>query len=191
MDNIGLLSRGQQVYTKKRKAKKDQIESIEFDPASRAKRKLAKKETKIQSAKLREKKEIQEFRKQVRVCIDIPISVYPEIDSENDEPKRKIRVLESENSKTTVTVIENLDLDNPLLYDDFSYQNENEDKKSGNTKTVEPSRKKSKLEKLITPQAFLKKQLREAKSSVGKFDSESHSGNTASASKTSKKSKKK
>ncbi|KAJ2490897.1 hypothetical protein IWW37_002781 [Coemansia sp. RSA 2050] len=72
-DNAALLTKGSKVYAKKRKAKKEQVEKIEFDPKARRtfltgfhKRKLERRENAITQAKAKEREEYLEARREKR-----------------------------------------------------------------------------------------------------------------------------
>ncbi|KAG1149875.1 hypothetical protein G6F37_001258 [Rhizopus arrhizus] len=139
--NTDILSAGSKVYAKKRKAKKETVEYIEFDPEKRTefltgfhKRKVERKNrTKEKYAalakeeKLRSRKEAREERqrladKNVReMAAMLRVSIGEEEEEEDtfaeeeEEKKKKepvVKEFKSKTALTTVTVIEDLDLDN-------------------------------------------------------------------------------
>ncbi|KAJ2615049.1 hypothetical protein GGF44_005970, partial [Coemansia sp. RSA 1694] len=72
-DNAALLTKGSKVYAKKRKARKEQVEKVEFDPKARRsfltgfhKRKLERRETAIAQAKAKEREDHLELRREKR-----------------------------------------------------------------------------------------------------------------------------
>ncbi|KAJ2865064.1 hypothetical protein GGH94_002469 [Coemansia aciculifera] len=72
-DNAALLTSGSKVYAKKRKAKKEQVEKIEFDPKARRsfltgfhKRKLERRENAIAQAKAKDREDYLEVRREKR-----------------------------------------------------------------------------------------------------------------------------
>ncbi|KAJ2811339.1 hypothetical protein GGI24_006847, partial [Coemansia furcata] len=63
-NNAALLTKGSKVYAKKRRAKKEQVEKIEFDPKARHsfltgfhKRKLERRENAIAQAKAKDRED--------------------------------------------------------------------------------------------------------------------------------------
>ncbi|KAI8987982.1 nucleolar protein 12-domain-containing protein [Mycotypha africana] len=142
--NSDILSAGSRIYAKKRKAKKDIVESVEFDEASRKefltgfhKRKLERKartkekyarlakEEKIQARKeAREErkrlanKNVEEMAALLRSNIDNDeetLGFEDEDDEENGDEKKKkapkVQEFKNKSMLTTVTVIEDLDLE--------------------------------------------------------------------------------
>ncbi|KAJ2001777.1 hypothetical protein GGI04_002363 [Coemansia thaxteri] len=72
-DNAAALTAGGKIYAKKRKARKDQVEQVEFDPKARQKfltgfhkRKLERREHAIAQAKAKEREERLEMRREKR-----------------------------------------------------------------------------------------------------------------------------
>ncbi|KAJ1899514.1 hypothetical protein LPJ66_002062 [Kickxella alabastrina] len=72
-DNAAVLTSGSKVYAKKRKARKEQVEEIEFDPKARRtfltgfhKRKVERRETAIEQAKQKEREELLKLRRERR-----------------------------------------------------------------------------------------------------------------------------
>ncbi|KAJ2073527.1 hypothetical protein GGI01_001062 [Coemansia sp. RSA 376] len=72
-DNAALLTSGSKVYAKKRKAKKEQVEKVEFDPKARRsfltgfhKRKLERRENAIAQAKAKDREDYLEVRREKR-----------------------------------------------------------------------------------------------------------------------------
>ncbi|KAG1056373.1 hypothetical protein G6F43_001741 [Rhizopus delemar] len=139
--NTDILSAGSKVYAKKRKAKKETVEYVEFDPEKRTefltgfhKRKVERKNrTKEKYAalakeeKLRSRKEAREERqrladknvREMAAMLRVSIGGEEEEDTfeeEEDEEKKKkepvVKEFKSKTALTTVTVIEDLDLDN-------------------------------------------------------------------------------
>ncbi|KAG1458614.1 hypothetical protein G6F46_006714 [Rhizopus delemar] len=139
--NTDILSAGSKVYAKKRKAKKETVEYVEFDPEKRTefltgfhKRKVERKNrTKEKYAalakeeKLRSRKEAREERQRLadknvremaamlRVSIGEEEEDTFEEEEEDEEKKKKepvVKEFKSKTALTTVTVIEDLDLDN-------------------------------------------------------------------------------
>ncbi|KAG2230235.1 nucleolar protein 12 [Thamnidium elegans] len=141
--NTDILSAGSKIYAKKRKIKKETVESVDFDPVSRTefltgfhKRKVERKnKTREKYAllakeeKLRNRKEIREQRQalaeknvqemaaMLRVAIGAPEKESFDDEEEEEEEKEKkepiVQEFKNNNTLTTVTVIEDLDLDNP------------------------------------------------------------------------------
>ncbi|KAI9485838.1 MAG: nucleolar protein 12 [Benjaminiella poitrasii] len=138
--NSDILSAGSKVYAKKRKAKQEIVESVEFDDASRTefltgfhKRKLErKKKTKekyerlAKEEKLRNRREAREQRKRLadkniqemaamlRANIEEPDEFDSDEDIEKEEEEKKqpeVKEFKNKSTLTTVTVIEDLDLD--------------------------------------------------------------------------------
>ncbi|KAF1799549.1 nucleolar protein 12-domain-containing protein [Mucor lusitanicus] len=146
MKNTEILSAGSKVYAKKRKAKKETVESVEFDDASRTefltgfhKRKVERKnKTKEKYAllakeeKLRNRREareqrqrladknVQEMAAMLRTSLGGPLNDDDKFESEeeegdNEEEKKKepkVQEFKTQSTLTTVTVIEDLDLEN-------------------------------------------------------------------------------
>ncbi|CEP12557.1 hypothetical protein [Parasitella parasitica] len=142
MKNTDILSAGSKVYAKKRKAKKETVESVDFDEASRTefltgfhKRKVERKNrTKEKYAllakeeKLRNRKEareqrqrladknVQEMAAMLRTGLDDSDKFEPEEEDDDDnEGKKKapkVQEFKTKSTLTTVTVIEDLDLEN-------------------------------------------------------------------------------
>ncbi|KAI8053657.1 nucleolar protein 12 [Gilbertella persicaria] len=140
MKNTDILSAGSKVYAKKRKAKQETVEYVEFDPEKRSefltgfhKRKLErKKKTREKYAqlereeKLRNRKEareqrqrladknVQEMAAMLRGNIEEPDTFQSDEEEQVEEEKKGPVVQEFKNKSTltTVTVIEDLDLDN-------------------------------------------------------------------------------
>ncbi|KAG2211467.1 hypothetical protein INT46_000291 [Mucor plumbeus] len=146
MKNTEILSAGSKVYAKKRKAKKETVESVDFDDASRTefltgfhKRKVERKnKTREKYAllakeeKLRNRKEareqrqrladknVQEMAAMLRTSLggNIEDSDKFESEEEDDEEKEekkkepKVQEFKTKSTLTTVTVIEDLDLEN-------------------------------------------------------------------------------
>ncbi|KAI7902422.1 nucleolar protein 12-domain-containing protein [Cokeromyces recurvatus] len=139
LKNTDILSAGSKIYAKKRKAKEDIVESVDFDEASRTefltgfhKRKLErKKKTKEKYAKLareeklrnrREMREqrqrladknIQEMAAMLRTNIEESDTFDSEEGEEEEQPKKepKVKEFKGKSTLTTVTVIEDLNLD--------------------------------------------------------------------------------
>lgn len=142
--NTDILSAGSKVYAKKRKAKKETVESVEFDDASRTefltgfhKRKVERKNrTKEKYAllakeeKLRNRKELREQRQRLadknvqemaamlRTSLGGPEPEGFESEEENEEDSTAeekkgpvVQEFKTKSTLTTVTVIEDLDLD--------------------------------------------------------------------------------
>ncbi|KAJ2746061.1 hypothetical protein GGI20_001688 [Coemansia sp. BCRC 34301] len=72
-DNAEILTKGSRVYAKKRKARKEQVEKIEFDPKARRtfltgfhKRKLERRENAIAQAKAKDREDHLELRREKR-----------------------------------------------------------------------------------------------------------------------------
>ncbi|KAI8647027.1 nucleolar protein 12-domain-containing protein [Parasitella parasitica] len=149
MKNTDILSAGSKVYAKKRKARKETVESVDFDEASRTefltgfhKRKVERKnKTKEKYAllakeeKLRNRKEareqrqrladknVQEMAAMLRTSLDDTDKFEPEDEDEEDEDEdedgkkeekkaHKVQEFKTKSTLTTVTVIEDLDLEN-------------------------------------------------------------------------------
>ncbi|CAO3691380.1 hypothetical protein G6F70_005082 [Rhizopus microsporus] len=134
--NTDILSAGSKIYAKKRKAKQETVEYVEFDPKKRQeyltgfhKRKLERKnkarekyaklakEEKLRSRReAREErqrladKNVQEMAAMLRVGIDEPDQFDDEEEEEKEEEKKDpvVKEFKSETSLTTVTVIEDL-----------------------------------------------------------------------------------
>ncbi|RCH83313.1 hypothetical protein CU097_002736 [Rhizopus azygosporus] len=134
--NTDILSAGSKIYAKKRKAKQETVEYVEFDPEKRQeyltgfhKRKLERKnKTKEKYAKLAKEeklrsrreareerqrladKNVQEMAAMLRVGIDEPDHFEDEDEEEKGEEKKDpvVKEFKSETSLTTVTVIEDL-----------------------------------------------------------------------------------
>ncbi|CEG70641.1 hypothetical protein RMATCC62417_06503 [Rhizopus microsporus] len=134
--NTDILSAGSKIYAKKRKAKQETVEYVEFDPEKRQeyltgfhKRKLERKnKTKEKYAKLAKEeklrsrreareerqrladKNVQEMAAMLRVGIDEPDHFDDEDEEEKEEEKKDpvVKEFKSETSLTTVTVIEDL-----------------------------------------------------------------------------------
>ncbi|KAL9557493.1 hypothetical protein MBANPS3_001347 [Mucor bainieri] len=146
MKNTEILSAGSKVYAKKRKAKKETVESVDFDDASRTefltgfhKRKVERKnKTKEKYAllakeeKLRNRKEareqrqrladknVQEMAAMLRTSLGGPLNESDKFESEEEEEEEeeqkkepKVQEFKTQSTLTTVTVIEDLDLENP------------------------------------------------------------------------------
>ncbi|KAK4511502.1 Cse1 domain-containing protein [Mucor velutinosus] len=147
MKNTDILSAGSKVYAKKRKAKKETVESVEFDDASRTefltgfhKRKVERKnKTKEKYAllakeeKLRNRREareqrqrladknVQEMAAMLRTSLGGPLNESDKFQSEEEEEEEeeedkkkepKVQEFKTQSTLTTVTVIEDLDLEN-------------------------------------------------------------------------------
>ncbi|ORE03590.1 hypothetical protein BCV72DRAFT_28976 [Rhizopus microsporus var. microsporus] len=135
--NTDILSAGSKIYAKKRKAKQETVEYVEFDPEKRQeyltgfhKRKLERKnKTKEKYAKLAKEeklrsrreareerqrladKNVQEMAAMLRVGIDEPDHFDDDDDDEEKEEEKRdpvVKEFKSETSLTTVTVIEDL-----------------------------------------------------------------------------------
>ncbi|KAJ1736880.1 hypothetical protein LPJ72_000994 [Coemansia sp. Benny D160-2] len=72
-DNISVLTKGHKTYAKKRKARREQVEEVQFDPEARRtfltgfhKRKVQRREQAIASAKQKEREERLELRREKR-----------------------------------------------------------------------------------------------------------------------------
>ncbi|GAA5808296.1 hypothetical protein MFLAVUS_001686 [Mucor flavus] len=141
--NTDILSAGSKIYAKKRKVKKETVESVDFDPVSRTefltgfhKRKVERKnKTREKYAllakeeKLLHRKEIREQRQALAeknvaemAALLRSVSGLPEKDTFEDEEEEEeveekkepvIQEFKNKTTLTTVTVIEDLDLDNP------------------------------------------------------------------------------
>ncbi|OBZ85711.1 Ribosomal RNA-processing protein 17 [Choanephora cucurbitarum] len=137
--NSDVLSAGSKVYAKKRKAKQETVEYVEFDPAKRSefltgfhKRKMERKKKTIEKyaqlereEKLRNRKEareqrqrmadknVQEMAAMLRGHVDEPDSFQSEEDDEEEDKKPVVQEFKNKSTLTTVTVIEDLDLDDP------------------------------------------------------------------------------
>ncbi|KAI9366229.1 hypothetical protein BD770DRAFT_312079 [Pilaira anomala] len=123
--NTDILSAGSKIYAKKRKVKKETVESVDFDPVKRTEKyALLAKEEKLRNRKeIREQrqalaeKNVQEMAAMLRVAIGAPETEGFESEEEEgkEEAKKEPVVQEFKNKTTltTVTVIEDLDLDNP------------------------------------------------------------------------------
>ncbi|KAJ1719933.1 hypothetical protein LPJ53_005376 [Coemansia erecta] len=99
-DNTAVLTKGAQIYSKKRKARKEQVEEVSFDPKDRRtfltgfhKRKVQRRERAVEQAKLREREEKlllrKERREQQHEALVNKIrenkSIYGIVDSDSDE----------------------------------------------------------------------------------------------------------
>ncbi|KAI8990073.1 nucleolar protein 12-domain-containing protein [Pilobolus umbonatus] len=137
--NTDILSAGSKIYAKKRKAKQETVDYVEFDPTKRTeyltgfhKRKVERiKKTKekyaqlAQEEKLKNRKEIREQRQQMadknvqemaamlRTSLDDPDQFEEEEGEEEEEEEKQPVVTEFKNASnlTTVTVIDDLDMD--------------------------------------------------------------------------------
>lgn len=176
-DNAAILTAGSKAYAKKRKARKEQVEEVSFDPDARRtfltgfhKRKVQRRERAIAQAKAKEREEHLEMRREKReqrkemlaqkimesktqYGIDSPKEEDEKEDSEDseDDKQKDVSVLPGESSVTTVTVTKGFD---PTRIDD-------EDQSDG-------------LQQRLTPQDILKKLMNEAiePSSVQEDDEE-------------------
>ncbi|KAI9502164.1 hypothetical protein GGI25_003380 [Coemansia spiralis] len=193
-DNVSVLTKGGKTYAKKRKAKKEQVEEIQFDPQERRsfltgfhKRKVQRREYAISLAKQREREERLEMRRERREQKKEHLAQkilenkgYHEDDqldedsdgseAENDEDAEVEEVLQGDSSVTTVTVTKNFD---PTNLDDDELQ----------------------LESKPTPQALAEKlekaALKKLKRGRRKGDDSDDGSNTEGAKKQSKPKKKK
>ncbi|KAI8375442.1 nucleolar protein 12 [Blakeslea trispora] len=140
--NSDVLSAGSKIYAKKRKAKQETVEYVEFDPAKRSefltgfhKRKMERKKKTIEKyaqlereEKLRNRKEareqrqrladknVQEMAAMLRGNVEEPDTFQSdeeEEEGEEEEKKPVVQEFKNKSTLTTVTVIEDLDLDNP------------------------------------------------------------------------------
>ncbi|KAJ1855795.1 hypothetical protein LPJ73_002281 [Coemansia sp. RSA 2703] len=99
-DNTAVLTKGARIYSKKRKARKEQVEEVSFDPKDRRtfltgfhKRKVQRRERAVEQAKLREREEKlllrKERREQQHEALVNKIrenkSIYGIVDSDSDE----------------------------------------------------------------------------------------------------------
>ncbi|KAI8891239.1 hypothetical protein K501DRAFT_235172 [Backusella circina FSU 941] len=112
--NTELLSAGNKIYAKKRKAKKEVVESVEFDPEKRKQKLAARKEAREQRQRLADKN-VQEMAAMLRGNMDEPDSFQSEEEEEEEEVKPKenvVKEFKTNSTLTTVTVIEDLDLEN-------------------------------------------------------------------------------
>ncbi|EIE90142.1 hypothetical protein RO3G_14853 [Rhizopus delemar RA 99-880] len=107
--NTDILSAGSKVYAKKRKAKKETVEYVEFDPEKRT-----RKEAREERQRLADKN-VREMAAMLRVSIGEEEEDTFEEEEEDEEKKKKepvVKEFKSKTALTTVTVIEDLDLDN-------------------------------------------------------------------------------
>ncbi|GAA5802723.1 nucleolar protein 12 [Helicostylum pulchrum] len=140
--NTDILSAGSKIYAKKRKIKKETVESVDFDPVSRTefltgfhKRKVERKNKTREKYALLAKEEKLIHRKEVReqrqalaeknvaemAALLRTISGQPEKETFEEEEEEEVeekkepivQEFKNNNTLTTVTVIEDLDLDNP------------------------------------------------------------------------------
>ncbi|ORX67068.1 hypothetical protein DL89DRAFT_285739 [Linderina pennispora] len=136
-DNTALLTSGAKIYSKKRKAKKEQVEEVTFDPKARRtfltgfhKRKQERRERAITLAKEKEREERREMRREKRdqerqtiaqkireskIFYGVPLSEDEEDEGEDED--EEVAVLTGEDSVTTVTVTKDFD---PTNIDDES-----------------------------------------------------------------------
>ncbi|KAJ1945583.1 hypothetical protein FBU59_002264 [Linderina macrospora] len=139
VDNTALLTSGGKVYSKKRKAKQEQVEEVAFDPKARRtfltgfhKRKVERRERAVTLAKEKERSERLELRREKRdqereviaqkirenkIFYGIPLSEDEDEDEAGSESDKDVSVLTGEQSVTTVTVTKDFD---PTNFDDES-----------------------------------------------------------------------
>ncbi|KAJ2721020.1 hypothetical protein GGI07_004259 [Coemansia sp. Benny D115] len=131
-DNASLLTSGAKIYAKKRKAKKEQVEEVSFDPKARRtfltgfhKRKVERREKAIEQAKQKDREELLKIRKETREQQQQEIvdklrqsraeygldtsSDEEDTEGEEEEEEEETEVLEDENSVTTVKVLRDFD----------------------------------------------------------------------------------
>ncbi|ORE15795.1 hypothetical protein BCV71DRAFT_218963 [Rhizopus microsporus] len=102
--NTDILSAGSKIYAKKRKAKQETVEYVEFDPKKRHRREAREERQRLAD------KNVQEMAAMLRVGIDEPDQFDDEEEEEKEEEKKDpvVKEFKSETSLTTVTVIEDL-----------------------------------------------------------------------------------